>query len=78
MAPARVSEQGLALRDVGGRPRVAGAPRARSVAGERESLSPRPTRSLGRNEPGERRLEAMVREWLLELRMLGRSPRTIS
>lgn len=77
VAPARVSERRMALGDVGGRPRVAGAPRARAVARERESLPPRPTRSLGRNEPSERRLEAMVREWLLELRMLGRSPRAI-
>jgi len=77
VAPARVSERGMALGDVASRPRVAVGPRARAVDGERESLPPRRTRPLGGNETDERRLEAMLREWPLELRMLGRSPRTI-
>lgn len=76
VAPARASERGVPLGEVGGRPSVAVAPRAQ-VDGVRESLPPRRPRFLGRHQPDRRPLEAMLREWLLELRMLGRSPRTI-
>ena len=45
-----------------------------AVGGDRESPTLRRTRSFGRDKPDECRLEAMLREWLLELRMLGTEP----
>ena len=74
--PTRAGRTALALGNVGGRPRLALAPR---VPVDDDGQEPAPLRAQTRshNASDDFRLEALVREWLLELRMMGRRPRTI-
>ena len=71
LAPARAGRPGLALGNVGGRPRGSVAPRVR-VDDDGQAAAPpgAQTRSLNRSDNF--RLEALVREWLLELRRAAR------
>jgi hypothetical protein len=74
--PARGGGTSLALGNAGGRPRLAVAPR---VPVEDDGQEPAPLRAQTRshNASDDFHLEALVGEWLLELRMMGRRPRTI-
>jgi len=74
--PTRAGWTALALGNVGGRPRLALAPR---VPVDDDGQEPAPLRAQTRshNASDDFRIEALVREWLLELRMMGRRPRTI-
>jgi hypothetical protein len=77
VASGRGNRRGMALGNVGCRPRLAVAPRVRNEDGDHEPPPPPRARSRCHGEPDDRRIEALVKEWLLELRMMGRSPRTI-
>jgi len=76
VAPARAGRPGLALGNVGGRPRVSVAPRVR-VDDHGQEPAPLLAQTRSSDATDDFRLEALVREWLLELRMMGRRPRTI-
>jgi hypothetical protein len=76
VAPASGRRRGASLGDAGGRPRLT----ARSPRAAADGQEPPPSRrahSRRHDEPDDRHLEPIVREWLVELRMMGRSPRTI-
>jgi len=76
VAPARARRPGLALSNIGGRPRVSVAPRVR-VDDHGPEPAPLLAQTRSNNASDDFRLEALLREWLLELRMTGRRPRTI-
>jgi integrase/recombinase XerD len=63
------------VRNAGGRPRL--LVQQTEPAGDGWERPPRPPRRRGHAEQDDRGLESLVREWLLELKMMGRSPRTI-
>ena len=75
-APAHAGRPGLALGKVGGRPRLAVAPRVR-VDDDGQEPAPLRAQTQGHGASDDVRLEALIREWLLELRMMGRRTRTI-
>src|SRR5262249_49440024 len=74
--PAHAGRPGLALGKVGGRPRLAVAPRVR-VDDDGQEPAPLRAQTQGHGASDDVRLEALIREWLLELRMMGRRTRTI-
>ena len=74
--PARAGRPGVALGNVGGRPRVSVAPRAQ-VDDHDQEPAPLLAQTRSHNASDDVCLEALGREWLLELRMMGRRPRTI-
>jgi integrase len=74
--PARTGRTGLALGNAGGRPRLAVASRV-PVDDDGQEPAPDGPQTRSHNEPDDFGLEALVGEWLLELRMMGRRPRTI-
>ena len=72
----RAGRPRLAMGNPGGRPHLAVAPRVR-VDDDGQAPAPLLTRTRSHHASDDFRLEALVREWLLELRMMGRRTRTI-
>lgn len=77
VAPASGRRPSASLGDAGGRPRLTIAPSPRATADGQEPLASRRAHSRRHGEPDDSHLKPLVREWLVELRMMGRSPRTI-
>ena len=74
VAPASGARRGVSLGDVGGRPRLTAASRSpRVAAAGQEPPSRQRAHSRTPDEPDDRHLEPLVREWLLELAMMGRT-----
>jgi hypothetical protein len=61
------------LGNVGGRARLSVAPHGR-VEDDWQEPTPQAAASRDIDKPDDFRLESLVREWLLELRMMGRRP----
>jgi integrase len=78
VASSRSRRRSVAPSDTGGRPRQqATGARPRSTGEDREPLRTGLTAAEYGPEPERSSLEPLVREWLLELKMMGRSGRTI-
>src|SRR5262249_22695488 len=77
VAQASGRRPGASLGDAGGRPRRTLARSARATANGQEPPAWQRGHSRRHGEPDDSHLEPLVREWLVELRMMGRSPRTI-
>ena len=74
--PAHAGRPGLALGTVSGRPRLAVAAHVR-VDDDGQEPAPDVAQTRSHDEPDDFGLDALVRDWLMELRMMGRRPRTI-